>query len=987
MIPFTAQSQLNQGASCLEKLSPQSLSDPLTVKQALANGFNPNLLWDEEDIVIPRVKGGCVIPPVLPASEFWPHCNTPLHRAIQFSHFDSAKLLLQYGADINIYNSLGRTPLHEAVESRRHDSIQFLLAKGADVNKMTVEAHVRCKDEEMDMHGQEGNFSLLIALSISDHISLRMLVEAGADFYVNSPGPWTILDLALLAKDRRAVKVLLQQGLKLPAEPFISEYNQPKADYSGTSKDLIALTLSETLVPLSELHDTYCHILWKAIRKGKFSGDVAIDDVESLIRCFFETLEDVGDPVQRLRKNKICSSCQKFQLEAFYIYETGEPFQYVLHNERNHLNDSADKGCSICRIIADGLDQAERDLKSKSKAALGQDSEIGGSPSSVVINIDLSPDDGDFLLFSIPVSCGKLRAEIGITSIDDNFINAHEDHDKPDINTSSTGAIQTAKTWLQNCQNDSSHSVCRKAYCNQKQNGIWPRRLLFVGEKEQQPKLVLIQDIQPSYCALSYRWGTKDFFTTKRDNLQQSTRKICLENLPVLMQDAVSVTRTLGYSYLWIDALCIVQDDNDDWEHEAANMHAIYANADLTISTTVASDSHTSLFRPRDHRVMHPIPLDIWRPNSYRDGTSLALYPEWATQNQVFQGPVHLRGWTLQEQLLSTRILWFGDGMLHWECLEGYRSEADPLMNHILLFNGQEDIKERIKAKCAIQAIFSEEQNSTTKLSKKIQCFDIWKQQLEAFTRRRLTKSSDRLPAINSISRSLASSAGNKLLYGIWNGDRLLESLCWRVVAPLPKIEVTNLPSWTWAAVDGEISFDMVDRSGREDIENLSGAWVVSSSDQANESPGCIPASITLRATLRRKKLFHSVNTDDYESSILFKGLYGMQDWCNGGVFLDYKLEFLENCYAIDLVNFPNEPPYRGYGYPAWPNGRPPVTIKLLLQPTDEDLAVFRRVGIGIVPSLATISDNNLDLEKELTPLEWLLIDEETMDDREIIII
>ncbi|KAL6895146.1 hypothetical protein GGI43DRAFT_128645 [Trichoderma evansii] len=215
-----------------------------------------------------------------------------------------------------------------------------------------------------------------MALSISDSTSLSMLVEAGAGFYASSPGPWKILNLALLAKDRRAAKALLQKGFELPAEPSTPDYNQSKVDYSGTSRDLLALTYSENFVPLNELYETYCYALWKAKRERKSSHDAAIDDIEGLIRCLFETLEDATGPEQWLRKDKICSSCQKFQSEAFYIYEIGEPFQYVLHNERNHLNDSADKGCSICGLIADGLDQAERNLKSQSKVALDRDGEI-----------------------------------------------------------------------------------------------------------------------------------------------------------------------------------------------------------------------------------------------------------------------------------------------------------------------------------------------------------------------------------------------------------------------------------------------------------------------------------------------------------------------------------------------------------------------------------------------------------------------------------
>lgn len=92
------------------------------------------------------------------------------------------------------------------------------------------------------------------------------------------------------------------------------------------------------------------------------------------------------------------------------------------------------------------------------------------------------------------------------------------------------------------------------------------------------------------------------------------------------MLDAISITRVLRYSHLWIDDLYIVQDDSDDWEHEAANMQATFSNADLIIPTTVASNCHTALFKLRVYRVTHLVATDIWRSKSYRDDAFLAIY-------------------------------------------------------------------------------------------------------------------------------------------------------------------------------------------------------------------------------------------------------------------------------------------------------------------------------------------------------------------------
>jgi hypothetical protein len=956
-----------------------TLNIPSTVKQALADGLNPNILWDEEDLVIPRPKGGCMLPVGTRESETWPHWNTPLHCAMRFSAFDSAEVLLQHGADINLYNSIGRTPLHEAIMNRKYDNIRFLLAHGADVNNITVEAYIRFKDEDMDIYGRGGDVSLLIALDISDSTSLSLLVEAGAGLATDSE-PWTIFDLALLARDRRAIKVLLNQGLKPLIQPSFLERYQPGTDYSGLSKDLLALARGNKIVPPSELYETYCHALWKADIEEKLKCVNRDIDIESLIRSLFEALQDAAGPEQQTKK-MMCASCQQFQSEAFYTTEEGKSLQFLLHHDRQHLNDSAGKGCPLCGITADALDQP---------GGGSQNDDIQSvdlfCPVFIRGNLDRITGTDSSKIRSFSVRCGQLYIEMHLTTLHDDFIPSYIGQDKQDVHNGWADSIEAAKSWLQACQKGDAHSVCRKSYCSQQQKGSWPRRLLYVGDKGKQSSLVFLQDKQPPYLALSYCWGTTNFLITTQENLQQHIKGIRLERLPAVMLDAVSVTQALGYSYIWIDALCIIQNDVEDWDHEAANMHAIYSNAELTISSLVASDCHTGLFTPRIQRVTHPVPFDIWQPKMYRQSNeSLAVYPQWTSKDQTVLGPVHSRGWTLQEQLLSTRILWFGHRMVHWECLHCYVFEANPTHGMALSF-GQcaGGVSGRITAKRAIKATLSEDQKTTRISDKRSQPFEIWKRELEEFTKRNLTKLSDRLPAIISVSSSLANNAGSEFLCGIWSGDKLLESLCWRAVKPLPKNTSINMPSWSWASVDGEISFDMVSWSGRGGIEILPGSSVVSVDIEPNKSLGHIPRSITFRAALHQKKPFDVLYA---ANSKKVKPLF-LQHCQSGMVYLDHMCDFLENCYAIDVLSFPHGPLYEGYGYPAWPIGRPAETIKLFLQPINEDLNVFQRVGVGIVPGMPTDGCcYKLDLEEGLASWEWLTIDEKILEVREITII
>ncbi|KAK2754070.1 hypothetical protein FQN54_007239 [Arachnomyces sp. PD_36] len=958
--------------------SRMTVSESAAVKQALSDGLNPNELWDEDTLILPDPKGGCVVPGYVEDSETWPHYNTPLHRAMDFSDFESAELLLQHGSDINLYNSAGQTPLHEAVGKQNHDAVRFLLEHGADVNKVTLDACVQYKDKDRTIRGCKGGLSLQMALSSSDATTLRLLVEAGADMCVDSQHPWTALDLALLGGDQRAIEVLLPQLAELPVKPQVQETSIPKSDYSGPSRDLLGITKSNTLVPPSELYGAYRYAIQQLEKRRKIDSDAVAADVSGLVRDFFEILQETASQDQQSRIKK-CASCLKFQSEVSCISETKAPFEFSLHENRQHLNDSADKGCPLCGITADALDQAEKE------PARGQDSQRSDPNSPVMLKTDLYiSKTGSVHLSALYASCGKLRISMDISTFDERFTPTLEDHDEPDVGTGSASAMQTVKRWLHACRTDDAHSACREAYCNEEKRESFPRRLLYVGGPNEKPRIVEAQGIQDPYCALSYCWGTKHFLATTRDNLSQNMNGIPLDSFPAVMADAISVVRMLGYRYLWIDALCIVQDDEKDWAHQIAGMHVIYSNADLTISSLVSSDCHTGLFRPRTLRVLHPVALDFWEPKQNRQsGMPRAVFPEWAQDNPGIDGPVHTRAWTLQEQLLSTRILYFGEGILHWECLEGYTLEVDPARDNQRCYNYRSELERRTETKRTVKAILSNDK----RLSGGRQGpFELWKRQLEEFTKRNLTKSSDRLPAFASISKTLMTVAKNEFLCGIWNGDKLLESLCWNVVDPDTVSKIPDMPSWTWAAVNKPISYDLVDRSGREDVEILPGATLVSVNVEVNDSLNLASGSLTIRGKLCLKSTFRS-SFFDAEEELGINFLLSLQFGVHGNVFLDQSFESLENCYSMNLLSFPQGPPYQGYGYPRWPDGRLPATVKLLLQKVDGESDVFRRVGIGILPDSADDNDYTLEEDENMIPLTWLMKDEEVFENRKIIIV
>lgn len=157
---------------------------------------------------------------------------------------------------------------------------------------------------------------------------------------------------------------------------------------------------------------------------------------------------------------------------------------------------------------------------------------------------------------------------------------------------------------------------------------------------------------------------------------------IPLNALPATLRDAIVATRQLGYRFLWVDSLCIVQDDKDDWSKEVKQMKSIYANATVVLSAYESEDTSGGLFLPRQERPVTPVQLSLRFHKQYRSHTTHKFYHFVLLvlgEKRLFGcGPINSRAWALQEQALCTRVLHFGPGVLFWDCFDQHGSEADP---------------------------------------------------------------------------------------------------------------------------------------------------------------------------------------------------------------------------------------------------------------------------------------------------------------------
>lgn len=157
---------------------------------------------------------------------------------------------------------------------------------------------------------------------------------------------------------------------------------------------------------------------------------------------------------------------------------------------------------------------------------------------------------------------------------------------------------------LKKCIKD--HDMCGNNNAQQMASPQWyPTRLIDVGTLESDRSSVKLIETgisfpRGSYVTLSHCWGN----AATVFKLERANRQTLLKELPPLaktFEEAINVTKDLGARYIWIDCICIIQDDKADWEREASLMANVYRNAMCNISATASSDSTGGLYYNREN--------------------------------------------------------------------------------------------------------------------------------------------------------------------------------------------------------------------------------------------------------------------------------------------------------------------------------------------------------------------------------------------------
>jgi len=267
-----------------------------------------------------------------------------------------------------------------------------------------------------------------------------------------------------------------------------------------------------------------------------------------------------------------------------------------------------------------------------------------------------------------------------------------------------------------------------------------------------------------SYVALSYCWGGQQPAITTSTNIGGRTDAISLAELPQTIRDAIAVTRSLGIRYLWVDALCIIQDSAADKTKEIAFMGEIYKNAAVTVAAGNATDANEGFLMPRSLPSACSLPLYISKKQS---GTL------WLQDQKTFKRPpepLDCRAWTFQEFLLSPRILYYGSNEVIWRC----RTES--LKDWISLTSS---LAYPLPSTSYLPLSIFETEPAAK--SKKYQD-EIWRSIIKTYSKRSIILSEDRLPALSGIASELQIVWNDKYIAGLWQ-KCLLGQLLWAAEA------------------------------------------------------------------------------------------------------------------------------------------------------------------------------------------------------------
>ncbi|KAK3489937.1 HET-domain-containing protein [Neurospora crassa] len=370
------------------------------------------------------------------------------------------------------------------------------------------------------------------------------------------------------------------------------------------------------------------------------------------------------------------------------------------------------------------------------------------------------------------------------------------------------------EVWLENCRDN-------HAQCSSNVRHFLPTRLLDLQAYSDSADVRLVNAGEldfdgppPKYVTLSHCWGppSKHSITTTKANLSERMTRIPFNELSQTFQDSIKISRSLRQRFLWIDSLCIIQDDEDDWAREAALMALVYSHGYFTLAALSAKDGTEGCQMVADIQSSYSncfVDIDFYDYGLGQDKTRyhhqrVRIFETPVNINEhdesINGGPLNDRAWTLQEKELSRRVISFSKQGLLWECTELRATSQRPWIH--------------TRPESSLYADAAD-----TLFKSKVS----WNRIVEDYSARSLTKQTDKLIALSGLARVAQEfHPGATYIAGMWSSS-LPKALLWKIVPQLSEPEFPSqtttesayiAPTWSWASVRSPVSFGATSTPG-----------------------------------------------------------------------------------------------------------------------------------------------------------------------------
>ncbi|KAF4613364.1 hypothetical protein D9613_010844 [Agrocybe pediades] len=478
-------------------------------------------------------------------------------------------------------------------------------------------------------------------------------------------------------------------------------------------------------------------------------------------------------------------------------------FQKALASEHDHasggysyettqqaINASATQGCQWCKLFA------------------SKDPEKTGP---VSLNVTFSTEKGGYT----PAGIKKLEVK-----------NKGSYRLYTDAEDNASGVIRARDRILQ-INTPASYVLALKCLNNRLQNhdecpppptSRLPDRVIDCSNLDR-PKLVLTDGMAAGekYATLSYVWGKTQNLVTTTKNVDAFVEEgIPFLQFPRTIRDAMAATSSLGIRYLWVDALCILQDSAEDKGKQLANMKNIYTDSYVTLIAACSDGVDEGFLHDRPARIPAarvPFVCADGKVGSVcLASTSMVGYDVQQMYHDEME-PTNYRGWCLQERVLSERSFVFASDTLKYQCQRETVNIGDAFC--------EPSTGPRLPRAFASNVDLKSPSKEERMWARRYWLYTIWE-----YSRRLLTRpDEDKLSALAGIAEQYAKISKSRYCAGLWEAT-MLEDLLWKRNGMGERqvrgsSEKYRAPSWSWAAIDAHTdapNFESKLEEGKYDV-------------------------------------------------------------------------------------------------------------------------------------------------------------------------